>query len=245
MADVEPADAAGEPLMNATKLLAPSLYEPRDEVRYSGIILGAKGRKGFGSFADLPGFDLASLKQTAAQFRARCGGAGGFQDRLAQSPSLEQILEPLEVPAGGANYWLALDQLAASAQQFVQGKKHQQEKKGLGLPRRIGARVWARIGGAARVDENAAPAVPARNPRRDNLADLLPDLVTERLPDLPLLRETAVGIDPFSLCRGFFLVIQGAFRAPRTGAFGFVSGAPVARLLKIASRLPGAQRQYA
>jgi L-Ala-D/L-Glu epimerase len=37
--------AFGEPLMNATKLLAPDLYEPRDEVRYSGIILGAKGLK--------------------------------------------------------------------------------------------------------------------------------------------------------------------------------------------------------
>ncbi len=37
--------AFGEPLMNATKLLTPELYEPREEVRYSGIILGAKGLK--------------------------------------------------------------------------------------------------------------------------------------------------------------------------------------------------------
>ncbi|QEL16056.1 dipeptide epimerase [Limnoglobus roseus] len=37
--------AFGEPLINVTKLLAPELYEPRKEVRYSGIIMGAKGLK--------------------------------------------------------------------------------------------------------------------------------------------------------------------------------------------------------
>ncbi len=35
----------GEPLMNATKLIAPELYEPRERVQYSGIILSAKGWK--------------------------------------------------------------------------------------------------------------------------------------------------------------------------------------------------------
>lgn len=37
--------AFGEPLMNVTKLLAPSLYQPRERVQYSGIILGARGLK--------------------------------------------------------------------------------------------------------------------------------------------------------------------------------------------------------
>jgi muconate cycloisomerase len=37
--------AFGEPLMNVTKLLAPDLYEPRETVRYSGMILSAKGWK--------------------------------------------------------------------------------------------------------------------------------------------------------------------------------------------------------
>jgi L-Ala-D/L-Glu epimerase len=37
--------AFGEPLMNVTKLLAPELYEPRDLVRYSGIVLSSKGWK--------------------------------------------------------------------------------------------------------------------------------------------------------------------------------------------------------
>ncbi len=35
----------GEPLMNATRLVAPELYLPRDVVRYDGIILSAKGWK--------------------------------------------------------------------------------------------------------------------------------------------------------------------------------------------------------
>jgi muconate cycloisomerase len=37
--------AFGEPLMNVTKLVAPDLYEPREEVRYSGAITKAKGWK--------------------------------------------------------------------------------------------------------------------------------------------------------------------------------------------------------
>jgi L-Ala-D/L-Glu epimerase len=35
----------GEPLMNVTKLIAPELYEPRAEVRYSGAIMSASGMK--------------------------------------------------------------------------------------------------------------------------------------------------------------------------------------------------------
>jgi L-Ala-D/L-Glu epimerase len=37
--------AFGEPLMNITRRLAPELYEPKEQVRYSGAIMGAKGIK--------------------------------------------------------------------------------------------------------------------------------------------------------------------------------------------------------
>jgi muconate cycloisomerase len=37
--------AFGEPLMNVTKFVAPDLYQPRERVQYSGIILSAKGWK--------------------------------------------------------------------------------------------------------------------------------------------------------------------------------------------------------
>jgi len=107
---------------------------------------GAKGRKGFGSFADLPGFDIAAVKRTGADFRARCSlGAGGFQEQWAESPALEQLLGPVEVPTGGTNWWLALDQLAAAAQQFAKRYKHRVEKKALGLPRRVDAPPGSRF----------------------------------------------------------------------------------------------------
>lgn len=35
----------GEPLMNVTKLIVPELYEPHEEVRYSGAIMSASGMK--------------------------------------------------------------------------------------------------------------------------------------------------------------------------------------------------------
>ncbi len=104
--------------------------------RFGGV--GAKGRKGFGSFADLPDFNLDAVKKAAADFRARCGlGGRTFQPALAESPALGQMLGPLEVPTGGANWWLALDQLAAAAQSFAKKYKHQAKKKALGLPRRV------------------------------------------------------------------------------------------------------------
>jgi muconate cycloisomerase len=37
--------AFGEPLMNVSKVLAPDLYQPRERVQYSGVILSAKGWK--------------------------------------------------------------------------------------------------------------------------------------------------------------------------------------------------------
>jgi L-alanine-DL-glutamate epimerase-like enolase superfamily enzyme len=37
--------ALGEPLMNATKLLAPALYQPAERVQYSAVLLSSKGLK--------------------------------------------------------------------------------------------------------------------------------------------------------------------------------------------------------
>src|SRR5580698_6340774 len=113
------------------------------------------------------------------------------------------------------------------------------------LPSRIGARVCARMGGAARLDETATPAVPARNLRRDNLPDLLPDLITERLPDLPLSHKIAGSIDPISLCRGFFLVIRCAVRAPRTKRSALYRMRRLLDCSKSRHGCRGAQQQHA
>lgn len=56
--------AFGEPLMNVTKLLAPDMYEPRQEVRYSGVIGHPKGWKSrvYPLVYRLAGFGQVKLK---------------------------------------------------------------------------------------------------------------------------------------------------------------------------------------
>jgi len=56
--------AFGEPLMNVTRLLAPDLYEPRDRVRYSGVVGNPKGGKGraYPLVYRLAGFQQVKLK---------------------------------------------------------------------------------------------------------------------------------------------------------------------------------------
>lgn len=155
-----PASKDGKPIpLSADVLLEQARSALALLCHFGGV--GAKARKGFGSFADLPGFDLAALKRSATDFRARCGrGTPAFQPALAGSPALEQLLGPLEVPTGGANGWLALDQLAAAAQQFAKRYKHRLEKKALGLPRKIGAPVSGTFRAGRHVkDRHASPVL--------------------------------------------------------------------------------------
>lgn len=129
--------------------------------RFGGV--GAKCRKGFGSFiaTGLPTFDLDALKREAAAFRTACDvGVPQFRDELATSPALGQMLPLVELPTAGANHWLALDALAASAQQFAKKYKHNVAKKALGLPRRVGAPTTGRfVPGAHVKDRHAAPVL--------------------------------------------------------------------------------------
>jgi CRISPR-associated protein Cmr6 len=128
--------------------------------RFGGV--GAKCRKGFGSLAatGLPTFAPDALKRDAAAFRAACDvGVPQFQDELATSPALGQMLPVIEVKTEGANYWLALDALAASAQQFAKKYKHNVTKKALGLPRRVGAPTTGRFVQGAHVKERHASPV--------------------------------------------------------------------------------------
>ena len=56
--------AFGEPLMNVTKMLAPELYQPRQRVQYSGVILSATGWKAraYAVAQRLPGFRQLKVK---------------------------------------------------------------------------------------------------------------------------------------------------------------------------------------
>lgn len=105
--------------------------------RYGGV--GGKARKGFGSFRDLDTINTAAINESAKTFRTMCG-LGTTQPFLpvrADSASLEQLLPVVELPTGGTNYWMALDQVAASAQVFAKRYKHQSVKQSLGLPRNM------------------------------------------------------------------------------------------------------------
>lgn len=56
--------AFGEPLVNVTRVVAPDLYEPRERVRYSGVIGNPKGWKGraYPLVYRLAGFEQVKLK---------------------------------------------------------------------------------------------------------------------------------------------------------------------------------------
>ena len=121
--------------------------------QYGGI--GTKSRRGFGSldWDNGPSLSLSQLHRDSAAFQEHCGFVNSrYQPLHVQSPSLGSLsiaggnaptagplLGPITIPVGwGSNYWLVLDLIGTAAQGFAQQLKHRNEKKGLGLPRRIG-----------------------------------------------------------------------------------------------------------
>ncbi len=101
--------------------------------------LGAKQRKGWGSFAAIPDFSLQTCKDAALRLRKNLGLHSSFNASKAMSPSLELMLEPLEIVTNWSNPFWALHQIGMAAQEFAQVYKHDLAKKALGLPRKIGA----------------------------------------------------------------------------------------------------------
>lgn len=120
--------------------------------------VGSKSRKGFGSFADLPGMTLEDCKKAARDFRSACGTDAPFRKSQAESPSLELMLTPLELSTPWQNPWFTLDQVGFAAQSFAQQYKHRLEKKALGLPRKIGAPQQGQFNPSGPVqDRHASP----------------------------------------------------------------------------------------
>ena len=98
---------------------------------------GSRARKGFGSFADTEVENIASLddcQACARSFRQICKLPE--RSNMAHSPALEKMRK-LEVTTPWRNPWTALDQLGYAVQAFAQQYAHQEEKKALGLPRKI------------------------------------------------------------------------------------------------------------
>jgi CRISPR-associated protein Cmr6 len=106
--------------------------------RFGGV--GSKARKGFGSFRDIPAladWTVECCKQKAASFRTTCDI--GSTRREPETPALETMLGPVEVPTPWTDPWWALHQAGFSVQGFAKSFKRNREKAALGLPRRIGA----------------------------------------------------------------------------------------------------------
>jgi CRISPR-associated protein Cmr6 len=97
--------------------------------------VGSKALKGFGSFNDIPGMTLEQCQTAAREFRELCGVRQHLHD--SDSPALESMLPTLEVATRWTDPWFAIDQLGFAAQGFAQKFKHNPEKMGLGLPRKI------------------------------------------------------------------------------------------------------------
>ena len=102
---------------------------------------GSKSRKGFGSFRDLPGWSFEECVKAAADFRKQAGCEQPvFQEAWVQSPALAQMNQlggPLLLPTAWEDPWYALDQLGFAYQEFAQSYAHREQKRGLGLPRKI------------------------------------------------------------------------------------------------------------
>ncbi|HVC96171.1 MAG TPA: type III-B CRISPR module RAMP protein Cmr6 [Pirellulales bacterium] len=106
--------------------------------RYGGV--GAKSRKGFGSLNGTPfdGWTGDRCHAAAAEFRRTQGAEGLHQDRLAASPSLEQLLPETTARFDWPDVWDVLDQIGFAYQACAKKYAHCREKKALGLPRKIG-----------------------------------------------------------------------------------------------------------
>jgi CRISPR-associated protein Cmr6 len=99
---------------------------------YGGV--GAKARRGFGSFA-------VSMPQSPQNLKEAMLRAAAVRPRVSPatqpvSSAIEQMQEK-ELRLRGDNPWFALDQLGYAYQSFASDEAHKKEKVSLGLPRKI------------------------------------------------------------------------------------------------------------
>jgi len=127
--------------------------------QFGGV--GSKARKGFGSLsAEFTNLSLETCKQLAQQLRQQLGLPNVFEERHAHSPSLEQMLEPVEVTFNWPDVWSVLDQVGFAYQTFARKYKHSPKKMALGLPRRIGPSIRGQFTPAPPVEANGRHSSP-------------------------------------------------------------------------------------
>ncbi|HUT87430.1 MAG TPA: type III-B CRISPR module RAMP protein Cmr1, partial [Candidatus Heimdallarchaeota archaeon] len=106
--------------------------------RFGGI--GSRGRKGFGSLADVEVDGISGLddiRRIAVELRFNLGLRSEFDERLAESPNLYQIIRMNDISAPQIEPFDVLHQLSAIAQGFADDNANKQIKMALGLPRQI------------------------------------------------------------------------------------------------------------
>jgi CRISPR-associated protein Cmr6 len=187
-----PADAIWKQAISALFLLT----------RFGGV--GAKARKGFGSFTDVAvtGIDsILDCKRIAAEFRERCGLT--LQPHDWAAPSLELMSEPIVIETKWTNAWFALNRIGEATQAYAKKGKHQAWKAALGLPRKSDAPSAVPVGketmlqpevtipamGKVRLERHAAPAHFHVAKAGGQLAIRLVTFVSPHLPDRTTSRQ--------------------------------------------------------
>ncbi len=156
--------------------------------------VGSKARKGFGSLAidKLKDYTKQTCQNTAEQLRQQFGLSDDFKNSRAQSPSLEQMLSPVEVIFNWPNVWNVLDQVGFAYQAFAKKYKHKSEKMALGLPRRIGSPVQGTFNLSAPVTANGRHSSPVHihvEGRPSNWTVRVIAFPAAHLPDLATSRK--------------------------------------------------------
>ncbi len=124
--------------------------------------VGSKARKGFGSLAagDLNDHTLGSCQSAAAQLRQELGLSNDFEEDRARSPSLRQMLGPVEASFTWPDVWRVLDQVGFAYQSFAKKYKHRLKKNALGLPRRVGSPTQGSFNPTPPVTSNSRHSSP-------------------------------------------------------------------------------------
>ncbi|MCS7016842.1 MAG: hypothetical protein NZM42_12080, partial [Gemmatales bacterium] len=77
-------------------------------------------------------------KEVGQELRQHLGLGNQFSEGYYHSPSIENLIGPIEVAFTWPDIWLVLDQIGFACQAFAKRYAHNLEKRALGLPRRIG-----------------------------------------------------------------------------------------------------------
>jgi CRISPR-associated protein Cmr6 len=197
-------DAKGKPIRGSERVVPNEvvLDQAKSALWWLCVLggVGSKARKGFGNFKHPPQLDPihgARFVTKGKELRAACGlPEDGFRPERAGGPALRQMVDLgrrvfpggngwVEIPVETPNVWQALDAVGMAAQRFAQARKHQQEKQGLGLPRRIGppARGQFRRGPGVG-DRHASPAHYHLHPEGNQFILRLAAFPAGRLPNL-------------------------------------------------------------